>query len=80
MPPDNTNVYYALVLILVTEIEMRDGKKPTQTLQGNDRQCLRPAMAFTIKGANPEQAGGRPNAFALASGGFCQGSATSALA
>jgi hypothetical protein len=59
MPPDNTNVYYALVLILVTEIEMRDGKKPTQTLQGNDRQCLRPAMAFTIKGANPEQAGGR---------------------
>jgi hypothetical protein len=53
MPPDNTNVYYALVLILVTEIEMRDGKKPTQTLQGNDRQCLRPAMAFTIKGSKP---------------------------
>lgn len=50
MPPDHTKVYYALVLILVKEIEIRGGKKQTQTLRGNvcDPRWHSPSRGATL--------------------------------
>lgn len=59
MPPDHTNVYYALVLILVTEIEIRDGKNEFKRFKAMTGNVCDPRWHSPSRGADPEQAGGR---------------------